>query len=32
MKTTQNGDAYEDGLADGWIPIRRYWREPSAAP
>lgn len=28
---SQNGNAYEEGLADGWIPIRRYWKEPSSA-
>lgn len=28
---TQNGNAYEEGLADGWIPIRKYWNDPSLA-
>lgn len=28
---SQNGNAYEEGLSGGWDPIRRYWREPSAA-
>jgi pimeloyl-ACP methyl ester carboxylesterase len=28
---SQNGNAYEEGLADGWIPIRKYWADPSAA-
>jgi pimeloyl-ACP methyl ester carboxylesterase len=28
---TQNGNAYEEGLSDGWDPIRAYWREPSRA-
>jgi pimeloyl-ACP methyl ester carboxylesterase len=28
---TQNGNAYEEGLADGWIPIRKYWNDPSIA-
>jgi pimeloyl-ACP methyl ester carboxylesterase len=28
---TQNGNAYEEGLSDGWNPIRAYWREPSPA-
>lgn len=28
---TQNGNAYEEGLSDGWDPIRAYWREPTAA-
>jgi pimeloyl-ACP methyl ester carboxylesterase len=28
---SQNGNAYEEGLADGWIPIRKYWQDPSSA-
>lgn len=28
---SQNGNAYEEGLAKGWDPIRAYWRDPSAA-
>jgi pimeloyl-ACP methyl ester carboxylesterase len=28
---TQNGNAYEDGLSDGWNPIRAYWRDPTPA-
>src|SRR5690242_1335431 len=28
---SQNGNAYEEGLSDGWNPIRAYWREPSLA-
>jgi pimeloyl-ACP methyl ester carboxylesterase len=28
---SQNGNAYEEGLSDGWNPIRAYWLEPSAA-
>jgi pimeloyl-ACP methyl ester carboxylesterase len=28
---TQNGNAYEEGLSDGWNPIRAYWQEPSEA-
>jgi len=28
---SQNGNAYEEGLGDAWAPIRRYWREPTAA-
>ena len=28
---TQNGNAYEEGLSDGWKPIRAYWKEPSQA-
>jgi len=26
---SQNGNAYEEGLSDGWNPIRTYWQEPS---
>ncbi len=26
---SQNGNAYEEGLSDGWEPIQRYWREPT---
>jgi pimeloyl-ACP methyl ester carboxylesterase len=26
---SQNGNAYEEGLSDGWNPIRAYWQEPS---
>jgi pimeloyl-ACP methyl ester carboxylesterase len=28
---SQNGNAYEEGLSDGWNPIRTYWREPTNA-
>ena len=28
---SQNGNAYEEGLSDGWSPIQAYWRDPSAA-
>jgi pimeloyl-ACP methyl ester carboxylesterase len=28
---SQNGNAYEAGLSDGWNPIRAYWQDPSAA-
>jgi pimeloyl-ACP methyl ester carboxylesterase len=28
---SQNGNAYEEGLSDGWNPIRAYWNDPSAA-
>jgi len=28
---SQNGNAYEEGLSDGWNPIARYWREPTDA-
>jgi pimeloyl-ACP methyl ester carboxylesterase len=27
---SQNGNAYEEGLSEGWNPIQKYWREPSA--
>jgi pimeloyl-ACP methyl ester carboxylesterase len=26
---SQNGNAYEEGLSDGWPPIRAYWQDPS---
>jgi pimeloyl-ACP methyl ester carboxylesterase len=26
---SQNGNAYEEGLSQGWNPIQKYWREPS---
>lgn len=26
---SQNGNAYVEGLSDGWTPIRAYWNEPS---
>jgi pimeloyl-ACP methyl ester carboxylesterase len=28
---SQNGNAYEEGLSDGWGPIRTYWKDPSQA-
>lgn len=28
---SQNGNAYEEGLSDGWNPIRAYWQDSSAA-
>jgi pimeloyl-ACP methyl ester carboxylesterase len=28
---SQNGNAYEEGLSDGWSPIRTYWEDPSQA-
>jgi pimeloyl-ACP methyl ester carboxylesterase len=28
---SQNGNAYEEGLSDGWTPIRAYWEDPSPA-
>jgi pimeloyl-ACP methyl ester carboxylesterase len=26
---SQNGNAYEEGLSNGWNPIRAYWQDPS---
>jgi pimeloyl-ACP methyl ester carboxylesterase len=28
---SQNGNAYEEGLSEGWNPIRAYWKDPSQA-
>lgn len=28
---SQNGNAYVEGLSDGWNPIRAYWGDPSDA-
>ena len=28
---SQNGNAYEEGLSEGWRPIRAYWQDPSQA-
>ena len=28
---SQNGNAYEEGLSEGWNPIRAYWQEASTA-
>jgi pimeloyl-ACP methyl ester carboxylesterase len=28
---SQNGNAYLEGLSDGWKPIRAYWEDPSQA-
>jgi pimeloyl-ACP methyl ester carboxylesterase len=28
---SQNGNAYEEGLSDGWAPIRAYWEDASPA-
>ncbi|ANH68476.1 alpha/beta fold hydrolase [Mitsuaria sp. 7] len=27
---TQNGNAYEEGLAEAWSPIQKYWADPTA--
>jgi pimeloyl-ACP methyl ester carboxylesterase len=27
---SQNGNAYQEGLSDGWNPIRKYWELPNA--
>ena len=27
---SQNGNAYEEGLSEGWTPIRAYWQDPSS--
>ncbi|RZL66199.1 MAG: alpha/beta hydrolase [Variovorax sp.] len=26
---SQNGNAYEEGLSEGWSPIQKYWKDPS---
>ncbi|MGH9446586.1 MAG: alpha/beta fold hydrolase, partial [Terriglobia bacterium] len=26
---SQNGNAYDEGLSEGWAPIRAYWNDPS---
>ncbi|WOA55010.1 alpha/beta fold hydrolase [Dickeya solani] len=26
---SQNGNAYEEGLGEGWATIQKYWREPT---
>jgi hypothetical protein len=26
---SQNGNAYEEGLSDGWAPVRAYWEDRS---
>jgi len=26
---SQNGNAYEEGLSNGWNPIQKYWQDPS---
>jgi pimeloyl-ACP methyl ester carboxylesterase len=28
---SQNGNAYEEGLSEGWNPIRAYWQQPTQA-
>jgi pimeloyl-ACP methyl ester carboxylesterase len=28
---SQNGNAYEEGLSDGWAPVQAYWKDPSPA-
>jgi pimeloyl-ACP methyl ester carboxylesterase len=28
---SQNGNAYVEGLSEGWNPIRAYWQDPSPA-
>jgi pimeloyl-ACP methyl ester carboxylesterase len=28
---SQNGNAYEEGLSEGWNPIQAYWKDPTAA-
>jgi pimeloyl-ACP methyl ester carboxylesterase len=28
---SQNGNAYLEGLSDGWNPIQAYWKDPSKA-
>ena len=28
---SQNGNAYKEGLSNGWSPIRTYWEDPSQA-
>jgi pimeloyl-ACP methyl ester carboxylesterase len=28
---SQNGNAYEEGLSEGWNPIQAYWQNPSQA-
>jgi pimeloyl-ACP methyl ester carboxylesterase len=28
---SQNGNAYAEGLSEGWNPIRAYWEDPSEA-
>jgi pimeloyl-ACP methyl ester carboxylesterase len=28
---SQNGNAYNEGMSDGWTPIKAYWADPSPA-
>jgi pimeloyl-ACP methyl ester carboxylesterase len=28
---SQNGNAYEEGLSNGWAPVQAYWKDPSPA-
>lgn len=28
---SQNGNAYQEGLSEGWNPIQNYWKEPTAS-
>ena len=28
---SQNGNAYQEGLSQGWNPIQKYWKEPTPA-
>ena len=28
---SQNGNAYTEGLSDGWNPVQAYWKDPSEA-
>jgi pimeloyl-ACP methyl ester carboxylesterase len=28
---SQNGNAYEEGLSEGWGPFKAYWKDPSPA-
>ena len=28
---SQNGNAYEEGLSQGWNPIQKYWKKPTPA-
>ncbi len=28
---SQNGNAYEEGLSEGWSPVKAYWQNPSRA-